>query len=80
MTFNEKLRRLLKNMNITAVARDAGVKRNTVESYLKRGSVPNIEIANALAGALGVEVGWLVNPDENWPPARVDTEEPSHTA
>jgi len=70
MTFHEKISRLLVNMNRSAVSRASGVKLPTLQNYLVKRSLPNIDNAAKLARTLGVDPGWLIDDTRGWPPAR----------
>jgi len=80
MTFHEKLRRLLEDMNRTKVARRAGILPTNINNYLRRESVPGIDAALKLARALGIDPGWLIDDSKGWPPVRVREEELQTTA
>ena len=72
MTFAEKLKRLLRDMNISAVARRSCTSATAVHNYLN-GSIPGIDIALRLARVLGVDPGWLIDDSKDWPPVRIDS-------
>jgi transcriptional regulator with XRE-family HTH domain len=72
MGFHEKLRRLFKDMNMSAVCRRAGLKRVSVGNMLARESMPAVDTAAKLARALDVDPGWLIDDERNWPPVRTE--------
>jgi transcriptional regulator with XRE-family HTH domain len=65
MRISEKLQRLLKTHNKTAVAKAAGIHPNTLLLILS-GKGISLHTASALAGVLGVSVGWLVDDAQGW--------------
>jgi len=69
MGFKEKLEQLTRDMNISALARRASLPGPTIREYLEHGRAPSINNALLLAYALGVDVGWLIDPrQKDWPP------------
>lgn len=74
MTFHDKLRRLVQDMNKSAVARRAGISPQAIDSYVRLGNVPLIDSAVRLARALGVDIAWLIDDERDWPPVRVERE------
>lgn len=66
MTIPEKLRRLMKTSNKSAVARSAGLTPNTIFFILSGKFEPSISSARALAGVLGVQLGWLLDDSQGW--------------
>ncbi|HMO25456.1 MAG TPA: helix-turn-helix transcriptional regulator [Tepidisphaeraceae bacterium] len=70
MTFTEKLRRLMKMHRPKMVAQVAGVSRATMAALVAGKHQPMIGTANAIARAVGVDVGWLIDDTRDWPPVR----------
>jgi transcriptional regulator with XRE-family HTH domain len=75
MTFHQKLARLMRDMNVSAVARRAGISQLTLWKYLHEGRMPMANCVVSLASALGVEAGWLIDDSKPWPPIRVEQTE-----
>jgi transcriptional regulator with XRE-family HTH domain len=65
MKISEKLHRLLKTHNKTAVAKSAGIHPNTLLLILS-GKGISLHTASALAAVLGVSLGWLVDDAQGW--------------
>lgn len=68
MLFAEKLDKLGKEVNKSRVSRAAGLKANTLSTYIATRSIPRADIALKLARALGVPLEWLVDDTQDWPP------------
>jgi transcriptional regulator with XRE-family HTH domain len=63
MGFKENLKAelLYADMRVKELARLSGVKKQTIDSYLRENSyTPSVEAAAKIAGALGVSVEYLV--------------------
>jgi DNA-binding XRE family transcriptional regulator len=74
MSIREKLLRLTELHNKAAVAHKAGIHPETFRAILKGRFQPSRETAVALAHALGIDPGWLVDDSRSWPPVRVERE------
>jgi hypothetical protein len=70
MSYQQKLKRLMKTSNVAAISREAGLTPRTVWRSLC-GSIPSVQTTVCLARVLGVDVGWLVDDTRDWPPVRV---------
>lgn len=73
MTIREKLARLTELANTSAVSRRAGLDRSTLWRILQGKSAPRVKALIALANALGVDPGWLIDPSRGWPPVRTES-------
>jgi transcriptional regulator with XRE-family HTH domain len=82
MTLQNKLTRLAEGRIKSFVCRQAGLHPCALSAYLHRGQIPSAEVALRLARALGVSVEWLVDPEQDWPPALADApkREPTRAA
>jgi hypothetical protein len=78
MTIHEKIDRLTKLANRRAVSKAAGLGSSTLGTILRRKAGITTTTATALARVLGIEVGWLVDDSQGWPPVRkeADAQEP----
>jgi hypothetical protein len=81
MTIWEKLDRLLEFANVAGVARAAGINPVTRLHHLMRSrtAMPSI-YAVKLAQVLKVDVTWLIDDAQVWPPIRTESAEPAHAA
>jgi len=68
MTIYQKLRELTKLYNKSKVAKKAGIHPTSMCAILKERQGLSLDTAKALAGALNVRVGWLVDDTREWPP------------
>ena len=68
MTMRRKLKALLADRRATVIAQRAGIHPVTLSSYVARGAMPSAGVAVSLADALGVDVGWLIDDRQGWPP------------
>jgi len=75
MQTHEKLERLTKFMNRTAVCNAAGLSPATLINAIDRRSSIRGSTAVALARVLGVDAGWLLDDSKGWPPVRVESAE-----
>jgi transcriptional regulator with XRE-family HTH domain len=76
MTFAEKLRRLIDDgcLKATRISERAGLGKNAIASYLAKRCIPRGDIALRIARAFRVNVAWLLDDSQGWPPVRVETE------
>ena len=72
MTFQEKLTRLTRNMNLSSIARDIGISPSTLSNFMTGRHSPRMTTLIALANGLEVDVKWLIDPAAGWPPVRVE--------
>lgn len=75
MTFQEKLKRLTQDRRLNVVARRAGIAERGISNYLAKPQNPRSDIALRLAKVLGVDVAWLIDDVQDWPPVRVTQRE-----
>ena len=75
MTIHEKLERITRYSNRSALSRAAGLGPTTLSMILARRSEITVSTAVKLAKTLGVDLNWLVNPEAGWPPVRVEEPE-----
>ena len=71
MTFAAKLSRLLRVARVAPVAKAAQISQNTLYVLAAGKHQPTLSKAAAIARALGVDLGWLVDDSKGWPPVRV---------
>jgi transcriptional regulator with XRE-family HTH domain len=71
MRIHEKLARLTKDLKKTMVCKRAGIPNNAISNYISKEQMPSADVAFRLAKALAVDVAWLVDDRQNWPPMRV---------
>jgi len=74
MTIQEKLKRLTRLSNKSAVAKDAGISPVTFCEIMHGKSGMRFSTVKALARSLGVSVGWLADDGQGWPPVRIDSD------
>jgi hypothetical protein len=77
MTLHEKLARLTELSHKSAVSRRAGLHPTTLWRIIKTGQSPSVDVALALAKALCVDPGWLIDDARQWPPAWTNAPETS---
>src|SRR3954471_10095372 len=70
--FFEKLKRRAAEINKSKAGIAAGLKANTISSYLAKRSVPRADIAFKIARALDVPLDWLLDDAQGWPPPPVN--------
>ena len=68
MTINEKLRALMHDRKMTVIARRAGIKYPSLYQYVNQDAMPGAGTALRIAKAIGVEVEWLLDDTQGWPP------------
>lgn len=68
MTFQQKLRSLMRPYKQNAIAKRVGISPQSVNAYLSHGAIPSSDVAVRLADALGVDVAWLIDDRQKWPP------------
>jgi transcriptional regulator with XRE-family HTH domain len=68
MTFPQKIRALMRIYKQNAIARRVGISPQSLNAYLHHGAIPSADVAVRLADALGVDVSWLIDDRQNWPP------------
>src|SRR2546422_9662351 len=73
--FFEKLKRRAAEINKSKAGIAAGLKANTISSYLAKRSIPRADIAFKIAVALGVPLDWLLDDRQGWPPPKSSTDE-----
>ncbi len=71
MTFHEKLSMLTEERNKSALCRRAGLPICTISNYIAKKQTPGGDVALRLARVFGVDVSWLLDDAESWPPMRV---------
>ena len=73
MTIAAKLVRLTEVMNKAALARKAGLPDMAITNIIIRNrQTVRFATAKALAEVLEVDVVWLLDNDQDWPPIRVE--------
>jgi transcriptional regulator with XRE-family HTH domain len=70
MTTAEKLKRLTRLHCMTKVSREAGISRQFLHRIIRRNTNISAATAVALARALEVDAGWLIDTTRGWPPVR----------
>lgn len=70
MTIHEKLHRLTRYSNRSAIARAAGLAHTYLHTMLARKSNISADAGVALAGVLEVDGDWLMDDSWGWPPVR----------
>ena len=70
MTFHEKLKRLTEDRKCSVLCRRIGLPPYTIANYLCKKQTPSAPIALRLARVLGVDLAWLVDDEQGWPPVR----------
>jgi transcriptional regulator with XRE-family HTH domain len=68
MTMKQKLAALLADRKASAIASQAGVTSQTLSGYRTGKYVPGADVAFRLALALGVDLTWLMDEAQAWPP------------
>jgi len=70
MTFQQKLKALLADRKMTVIAGRVGIHPVTLGHYIndKRPFNPSAETARRLARVLGVDIGWMMDSEQEWPP------------
>jgi transcriptional regulator with XRE-family HTH domain len=71
MTLHEKLKRLTRLVNLAALSRDVGVSQTAIWQWVAGKKTPRVESVTPLARALRVEVSWLIDDSQDWPPVRI---------
>lgn len=71
MTFHEKLKRMMVSRNRRAVSRMLGMSNNYLNGLLYEQKMPAADTAQKLARILAVDIDWLFDDRQNWPPMRV---------
>ncbi|HZK80617.1 MAG TPA: helix-turn-helix transcriptional regulator [Humisphaera sp.] len=71
MTFAEKLAKLTEDKRKNVVAERAKIAPRAISDYLSKGTQPGAETALRLARVLRVDVDWLIDEEQDWPPVRV---------
>jgi transcriptional regulator with XRE-family HTH domain len=72
MPITEKLKRLTSMTSPKKLAVASGLKPTTVFNYIQGRVIPRADKAVALADALGVDVRWLLDDRQGWPPVRAE--------
>ena len=67
VTIHQKLERLTRHRNLSAISREIGRFPTYLSSTLNHKSGVSIKTAAALAKHLGVEAGWLIDDEQGWP-------------
>lgn len=75
MTFHEKLAKLTEDRRKTRLSLRAGLPANAISNYLSRRQMPSADIALRISQVLDVDVAWLVDDTQTWPPMRVKERE-----
>jgi transcriptional regulator with XRE-family HTH domain len=69
MTFHQKLEQLSSDRNKAEISRRAGLSISGLSNYLAQPKrIPRADIAFRLACALNVELEWLLDSKQGWPP------------
>ena len=67
MTIHQKIAALMRDRRHRVIAERVGVNFSTLYLYSKD-TMPRADIAAKLARVLGVDGGWLIDDEQNWPP------------
>lgn len=71
MTFAEKLKRLTEDRIKSVICRRAGLPPTAINDYISKSSTkPSAIYAMRLARALDVDLEWLIDDAQEWPPVR----------
>lgn len=76
MTFNEKLRRLTEDKKKTVLSIRCGLPRTAISDYCAKRCKPSCVTVLAISRVLGVDLEWLIDERQEWPPKH---REPSDT-
>jgi transcriptional regulator with XRE-family HTH domain len=71
MQLHEKISRLLKPYNRSVIAQAAGVTPETLHNAALGRCTPRLQTLKRIAVALGVDVSWMIDDSQVWPPVRV---------
>ncbi len=72
MNFQQKLKKIKGIVKIGVVAERAGISAQSMSNYIHRGNGPRYDVAVRIAKALGVEVSWMLDDEQDWPPVWTD--------
>jgi hypothetical protein len=73
MTLHQKLERLTRFCSKRAVSVAAGLGPQYLYNALAEKNEISARSAFALARVLRVDVTWLLDPDQSWPPVRIES-------
>lgn len=80
-SLSERLMLLMNGRTVRQAANDWGIGASTLNAYLKKGSVPNLNISNQISNKEGVTLQWLATgegsilPNQNYGYEKVKTKE-----
>jgi transcriptional regulator with XRE-family HTH domain len=77
MSVAEKIKRLTRIHNLSAIAREAGVSHQTMQGIITGRCDPRRGTVTAIARVLEVDAGWLMDDGRGWPPMKANAAEPS---
>jgi hypothetical protein len=83
MLLKDKIERLTRTHNLTALAKEAHISLSTLRSIIAGTNEPSRRTIKALSSQLMIDYAWLSDDSKNWPPVRIvepDHAEPAHAA
>ncbi len=68
MTIHDKLTRITEDRKLSVIASRAGIPYGSIHGYVKGGKIPGCQVAFRLAKEIGVDLEWLLDDGQGWPP------------